>query len=450
MRIGPPYTLRRTALLAAFLAGTLLNCAPPAGAQIVSFTQDELRRIRRHSPLEPAPRDTTNRAANHPVAAHLGRFLFYDTGLSSNGSVSCATCHNPKRGFADGKPLAEALGRVNRHSPSLWNVVYNRWYYWDGRADSLWAQAMGPIENPAEMGFSRVEVAHYLNQDARLRNTYVAVFGPLPDLSDEKRFPETGRPIPDHPQHPHHVAWSSMKSEDQATINRVFTNVCKAIAAYESLLISRHSAFDVFVEGLEDGDAEKLRALSTSAQRGLKLFVGKANCRLCHGGPNFTDGEFHDTRVSPLNGGRPRDAGRLKGARKVLMNPFNAAGEYSDDRSSRTRSKLEFLANPPENWGRFKTPSLRNVALSPPYMHQGQFATLGRVLLHYSTMEGALPPGHHREVILKPLNLAPGEIDDLLAFLQSLTDIDIDPELMRQPKSPVGETLKSQKVKKSK
>lgn len=408
--------------------------AQSADAGHVRFTEQEQRRVLQHSPLPPPPPDPTNAVADNPAAARLGQRLFFDPRLSSNGRISCATCHQPQRHFADGKPLAEGLSRVERHTPALWNVAYNRWYFWDGRADTLWSQALQPIERPDEMGGSRTDVARLIAADRELRAAYEQVFGPIGELDDPRRFPPGARPHLDGARRPEHAAWESMNPEDRERVERVFVSAGKAIAAYQRRLLSRRSAFDVFVEGLRSGDAEKLSALSASAQRGLRLFVGRGNCRLCHSGPNFTDGEFHSVRVPPLEGGLPRDPGRYRGIEKVLADPFNAAGRYSDRGEGPAAEKLRHLARKPDDWGRFKTPSLRNVALTPPYMHQGQFATLDEVLDHYSTFSRALPAGHHQqETILVALNLTPEEKADLKAFLESLTDVDVDDELLRAP-----------------
>jgi cytochrome c peroxidase len=396
----------------------------PADTKEVRFTEQEKRRIFQHSPLPPPPPDPTNAVADDPAAARLGERLFLDPRLSGNGQISCATCHQPERHFTDGKPLAEGLSRVERHTPALWNVAYNRWYFWDGRADTLWSQALVPIERPDEMGGSRTDVARRIASDRELRTAYEQIFGPIGEFEDLRRFPPGARPHPDGAGRPEHTAWEAMAPHDRERVERVFTNAGKAIAAYERKLLSRHSAFDVFVEGLRSGDAEKLAALSPAAQRGLRLFIGRGNCRLCHSGPNFTDGEFHSVRVPPLEGGLPRDPGRYRGIEELLASPFNAAGRYSDQRDGPAADKLRHLARKPDDWGRFKTPSLRNVALTPPYMHQGQLATLEEVIEHYSTFSRALPPGHHQqETFLVPLQLTEQEKADLKAFLEALTGL---------------------------
>jgi cytochrome c peroxidase len=359
--------------------------------------EDELRVVLTHSPLgDPRP-DPTNAVADDPAAARLGQRLFFDTRLSANGEISCATCHDPAKGLTDGKPVAEGLGVVDRSAPTLWNVAYQRWLFWDGRADSLWAQALQPTEAELEMGGSREQVARLLATDPTLRAEYEQVFGNVPD----------GQPVDD-----------------------VFASYGKALAAYQRRLISRRSPFDVFVEGLREEDPEKRAALSPSALRGLRTFVGKGRCRMCHAGPNFSDGEFHATGVAPRNGGDLYDPGRYDGIAKVLADPFNALGPHSDEREGAAAEQLETLRRGPEVWGEFRTPTLRNVALTAPYMHQGQFATLAEVVRFYSTLEGAAPPGHHQEQVLQPLELSRDEQADLVAFLESLTDTGIDPELL--------------------
>lgn len=406
------------------------------------FSEREIRQILTHSPLPPPPPDPTNRYADDPAAARLGQALFFDVRISSDGRHACASCHIPARSFADATRLSDGAGGAGvRHTPSLWNAAYNRWFFWDGRADSLWAQAVQPIENPLEQDFSRVDLARLFATDRELREAYERIFGPLPDVSDERRFPPGARPGSGRGDDERASAWRGMAEQDREAVTAVLVNAAKALAAYQRRLVSRNAPFDRFVEGLREGDDEKLAALSPAARRGLRLFLGRGNCRSCHNGPNFTDGEFHNTAVPPLDGPVPRDAARYEGAALVLRDPFNALGPYSDDRTGTAARMLEFLANPPENWGLFKTPTLRNVALTAPYMHQGQFETLEQVIEFYATREGAVSMGHHRqETVLQPFELSPRDRDDLIAFLHSLTDTEIDPALLRPPPSPLLES----------
>lgn len=365
---------------------------------------------------------------DNELAAELGRQLFFDKRLSSNGQLSCATCHDPAQGFSDGKSIAEGLQRGRRHTPSLWNVAYNRWYFWDGRADSLWAQALHPLESPVELGSSRLAAAHLVHDDAKYRGMYERLFGEMPSLADRKRFPPAGKPVTATDPDADDSGWRTMSEPDQSLVNTIFVNIGKTLAAFESRLVSRRSPFDQYAEALVDRDVEKMQAYPIAARRGLKLFLGKANCRSCHTGPNFTDGEFHDTRVPPRPDQIEPDAGRFAGVDQALRDPFNAMGKFSDQSSG---AIVEFTVNNPDNWGRFKTPTLRNVARTAPYMHQGQFATLTDVVKYYSTLEQALPAGHHAETILQPLHLSDNEIHDLVAFLESLTDENIDPRWLK-------------------
>ena len=429
---------RPPALGAALLISLAVLQAPQAtgaaGAQSpagdLGFTEDELRRIATHALLGDPPGDETNAAFANPLAARLGQRLFFDARISGEGERSCASCHVPERGFSDGLAVGKGLAELTRNTPSLWNVAYGRWYFWDGRADSLWAQALQPTESEEELGGNRAAIAHLIHGDPVLRAEYEAVFGPLPELADAARFPADARPVSGDPEHPLERAWQAMAASDRAALDRVFANYGKALAAYERQLQSRRSAFDVFAEGLVDGDAEKLAALGPAERRGLALFVGKGRCRMCHAGPNFSDGEFHGTGVAPLGGGDLFDAGRYAGVRLVQSDPFNACGPESDDCEGPRATQVRTLAQGPETWGEFKTPTLRNVALSAPYMHQGQFATLADVVRFYSTLEGSAPPGHHQEQVLQPLGLSAEEQADLVAFLEALTDTGVDPGLL--------------------
>jgi cytochrome c peroxidase len=401
----------------------------PPTPSVEGFSAVEIERILQHSPLPPPPADPTNGVADLPEAARLGQRLFFDPRLSGKGDVSCATCHDPARGFADGRALSDRFP-LERNIPALWNVAYNRWFFWDGRADSLWSQALQPIENPREQAGTRLQVAHLLLEDPALRESYGRVFGAAPDLSDASRFPPRGGPRVQPEGDPLRSAWTKMTPEDRSTVDRVYSNAAKAIAAYERRLLSRNSAFDVFVDGVKSGDAAKRGALSSQAKAGLRLFVGKANCRLCHSGPAFTDGEFHNIGIPPARGGLTPD--RYSAIDEVRKDAFNTKGAFSDD-PSRGAEKLDFLVRLQDSWGQIKTPGLRNVARSAPYMHQGQFRTLKDAVEFYSTLEGMIQAGHHERAILSPLLLSTEEVASLVAFLESLTDEGIDGSLLRPP-----------------
>ena len=395
----------------------------------VSFSHEELEKLLQQSPLPSPPADPTNAVADSPAAARLGQFVFYDRRFSKMSSVACATCHDPKRSFADASSLPSQFV-VNRNTPSLWNVAYNRWYFWDGRADSLWAQSLQPMENPAEQAGHRLQFARIVRRDSNLYGEYLRVFGAFPSTPSLNDFFTRNRPSDEDSLLDYGSLWRALDPESKAAIDAFYANVGKSIEAYERKLISRRSPFDVFVEGIRERDTAKISALSTTAQQGAKLFVGKANCRFCHSGPTFTDGEFHNIGVRPAFGAPVPS--RFDGITKVLADPFNGQGIHSDDKAAGSR-KLGFIVREGDSWGQYKTPTLRNVATTAPYMHQGQFRTLKDVLKYYSTLEGMLEAGHHEKAMLKPLRLSDDEMQCLISFLESLTDVGIDPAYLRAP-----------------
>jgi cytochrome c peroxidase len=423
--------------IAAGLTAILGAAAPDQHDDPALYTRDELARIYRRSPLAGLPPAPTNGAADSAAAAALGQFLFFDTRFSTNGEVSCATCHQPARGFTDGQALAKGIDLGTRNTPSLLNVAFNHWFFWDGRADSLWSQALTPLENPREIGSDRLHIVHLVAADASLGAAYQRVFGDLPPLTDAARFPPHARPDPD-PQSPIARAWQAMAPSDRTAIDRVFSNLGKAIEAYERKLISGPSPFDTYVEGLRTRDSSKQAALSPAAARGLKLFVGAAHCGACHTGPSLSDGEFHNLGL-PLLPGEAPDRGRADGIPLVRADIFNAAGPFTDDPTSTAARRLQFLPPPQSQLGAFKTPSLRNVALTAPYMHDGRFTTLPRVLEFYAQGErashGRLVGTREATLTLVP-RLTTAQSADLVAFLLALTGAPPPPALTEPPPNP--------------
>ena len=410
------------------------DTAEPTSAE-GQYTEDELAIIATLTLLPAVPADPTNAVADDPDAAHLGQWLYFDARFSSNGEVSCATCHDPSQGFADGRPLSEGIATTDRHAPSLINTAYNRWMYWDGRCDSHWCQALGPIEDPDEMNFTRLEVAHLLASDSELSAGYAAVFGSLPELSDTERFPEAGRPMEDTTD-PHHIAWDGMSAEDQETINTIFVNVGKAVAAYERLIITGPAPADDYITTLlDEGEDAAAGLLSESAQRGLKVFAGQGSCHFCHSGSNYTNNEFHNIGLGPRDWLMPDDTGRFDGITTVIESPFNGIGAYSDDPDA-AEINLNYLAQTPEQLGQFKVPTLRNIASHPPYMHGGHFKTLTEVVIFYSELNEE-PDWGHREDLMVPLELDEDGVADVVAFLEALSGLDPDPILLTSPDSPI-------------
>ena len=329
------------------------------------------------------PPDPSNRWADDPAAADLGHKLFFDARLSSNGKVACATCHDPAKEFQDGVPLAEGVGTTDRRTMPIAGTAHSPFLFWDGRKDSQWAQALGPLESPVEHGGSRAQYAQVI---ARYHRTdYERVFGALPELRG-----------------------------DAATA--VFVNIGKAIAAYERRIQPGPSRFDRFAAEWKRTGKQPTEILSADERAGFALFVGKGNCTECHNGPLFTNNEFHNTGV-PRRAGLPEDRGRLPAVAGVKADEFNCRSRWSDAKPGECK-ELEFLAPASAAQERaFKVPSLRNVAERAPYMHAGQFRTLAEALEHYNRAPAA-PAGRSE---LRPLKLSAVELRQLEAFLRSLS-----------------------------
>jgi cytochrome c peroxidase len=428
--------MRSGGAIAALLGGAffavMLGAAAPSAVDRALYTPDELAAIMAHSPLGPPPADPTDGVADNPRAAALGQKLFFDGGLSVNGAISCATCHQPQRAFTDGRAVAKGLAVGTRNAPSLLGAAENHWFFWDGRADSLWSQVPYVIENPREFGSDRLHVAHALYKDRSLRRAYEQVFGPMPPLADSGRFPAHGRPEDDESA-PAARAWDAMTAADRDAVDRVLANVGKAIEAYERKLTGGPSPFDLYVEGLKAGDPTKLAMLSPAAKRGLKLFVGAGHCDLCHSGPDFSDGEFHNIGLPVLPSEDP-DTARAAGIAELCADLFNGTGRFSDDPSA-AKDKLAYLPSPQSQLGAFKTPSLRNVALTAPYMHDGRFKTLRDVLAFYAEGEavshGRLVGTREETLALIP-HFTASQISDLIAFLERLNSAAPSPALIRK------------------
>ena len=365
----------------------LLLLTSAAGAQLLDFDATEKRAILRHGPW-PAPwaPDPSNRVSGNPEAIALGERLFFEPRLSPSGKVLCATCHAPFRGWQDGRARAFGLAETERNTQSLFDVRQNRWFGWDGAGDSLWAQSIRPILDAREMGGSEAHAVALVRGDAELSCRFTRVFGAPP--------PGDG---------------ASM-----------LAGIGKALAAFQETIVSGRSAFDAFRDALAKGDHGAAARYPAAAQRGLRIFVGKGNCSACHFGPGFSNGEFHDVGVPFFVKGGV-DPGRHAGLKKLQANAFNLLGTHNDDRSGASAVKTRQVAIEHRNFGEFKVPSLRNIAQTAPYMHNGSLATLADVVRHYSEIS---PDRLHSdgESLLRPLRLSAGESAELVAFLESLTE----------------------------
>lgn len=360
------------------------------------------------STLEALPPDPSNRHADDARAASLGEKLFFDERLSSNGQVSCGSCHLPGRQFQDDVSLAKGVGTTSRRTMPVAGTAHSKWFFWDGRKDSPWAQALGPLESPVEHGGDRTQYAHVVAQ--HYRGEYEAVFGALPDLAG---LPRAAGPVADPVRS---EAWRRIPAVRRDQVSRVYANIGKAIAAYERRIGFGPGRFDRYVEAVSAGAPVGSDAmLSDDELAGLRIFIGKGNCTNCHNGPLLTDDHFHNTGVRSV-ASLPRDEGRLEGVKQALADEFNCLSRYSDATPEEC-AELRFVAAEGEELRRaFKTPSLRGVADRAPYMHAGQIGTLEKVVLHYDLA----PSSERGRSELRPLRLTPRERQQLVAFLRTL------------------------------
>ena len=401
--------------------------------------------------------------------ATLGRRLFLDPRFSSNGQISCGTCHQPGLHFTDGRPLAVGLATLPRHTPSLLNSFAAHWFFWDGRADSLSAQVQGPVEAPLEHGFDRGRVAQVLWQN--YRDDFVSLFGAWPPslvatLADPQIF--SARPQPNTPALPLSLAhyalasigktglqaeWISagaragiapqrflateylkphddkapgiavyrtLSDKSRSDLDRVFAQFGWALAQYERGLVALDSPFDRFaLRTAEAGSPVFAADFAEKEWKGFRVFM-ESGCSNCHSGPLFTDQQFHNIGLPQGEGGL--DLGRAAGIILAQSDPYNCNYAFFTDKPrGESCEELPYLKSDNlEMVGAFKTPSLRNVANTAPYMHDGRMATLEAVLEHYNELRGE-PAVGHRDEILQPLRLSSPDLASLAAFLRSLS-----------------------------
>jgi cytochrome c peroxidase len=299
------------------------------------FSEAELRAILAHGPWPaPATSDLTNVASGKRTAIELGQRLFFDTRLSGDGRFSCATCHVPERNWTDNRTRGFAAAEVERNTPTLMNLRLSRSFGWAGSSDTLWEQSIRPMLDARELGSSTRHIAELVRSDDQLACRYRKIFGESPSPSDDRA---------------------------------VMVGVAKALAAFQETFETPPTPFDRFRNALARGEPS---SYPEAARRGLRIFI--AGCASCHGGPNFTDGDFHDNGFSKV--GRP-DLGRD---------------------------------------GKFKVPTLRHLMLTAPYGHHGKFETLADVVRHYSEVGSS-------EV--KPLKLSAAQQTDLVVFLESISTL---------------------------
>jgi cytochrome c peroxidase len=364
-----------------------------------------LRSLTLSSPRK-LPPDPSNKYADDPRAADFGHRLFFDTRLSSNGGVGCVTCHQPALNFTDGLKVSIGVGVTDRNAPTIVGAAYNSWFFWDGRKDSQWSQALGSIENPREQNMPRERYIETIRADPDLAQDYAAIFGPLPEPGDRDG------------------------------INRAFANVGKAIAAYERRIMPAPAKFDRYVDAiLASREPAPEDRLTLDESQGLHVFISDqlGRCLRCHKGPLFSDGQFHNIAVfgpAPAKG----DEGRAAGVEITLADEFNCRGKYSDANPDECAALKSALQRGPELLGAFKTPTLRNLSKTAPYMHIGSRRSLNDVMWHYRT----LPAARIGTTEIDSFTITGAEFDQLEAFLRTLDGtVDAPAEYLRPPASLV-------------
>jgi len=415
--------VRHAALLAILLAGlwscrSVQDATPDARAEIAKVSSAQSRQgvadalgvseatleaALTHGPWPVRFRpDPGNRASGHPAAIELGRRLFDDPRLSADGQRTCASCHRADLGFADGRARSPAAhgGPLDRNAQGLLDVRLQHWFGWDGAADSLWAFVMRPLADAQEMGASTASLEQLFAQDAHLACLRRAAFG-APDSNARVEGP--GR-------------------------QSVRVEIAKSLAAYLETLDSPRSRFDDFRDALDRGDIEAAKTYPANAVRGLTLFTGAGRCNLCHLGPAFSNGEFHDIGRPHFAANARPDPGRHGGIKSVLIDPYNRLGAWSDapatpqsvDSRADAAVRTRHLQAHHRNFGEFRVPGLRGAASTAPYFHDGSAPNLAAVVAHYSDID--LERLHaDGESLLRPLGLDARARADLLAFLETLS-----------------------------
>lgn len=369
----------------------------------------ELKRIQslsmaRLPALKPDP---SNKVSDDPVAAAFGKALFFETKMSANGKISCATCHIPSQQFQDGLPVGHGMGIGARRTMPIAGSAYFPFLFWDGRKDSQWSQALGPLENPLEHGADRTMVVKAVVDT--YKSQYDTLFGPAPNVEG---LPSHAMPAGS----PEAVAaWNMIASERQNDINLVYANIGKSIAAFERTIVPETTRFDLYASALAAGETKRADGILTEGERsGLKLFIGQGNCVSCHSGPLFTDNAFHNLGLPGASANAER--GRISAVSKLQGDEFNCLGHFSDAQPSAC-TELKFMeTSSPDLVGAFRSPTLRGVAQRAPYTHAGQFATLRDVLAHYNKA----PAATFGRSELKPLGLSSQELNDIEMFLHTL------------------------------
>lgn len=313
-------------------------------------------------PLPAAPIPPDNPQTIRKI--RLGKQLYFDTRLSKDNTISCATCHSPTEGWSDAGPTSKGInGQLGgRRAPPASNSAYNPLQFWDGRSPSLEDQAKGPIQNPIEMGNTHEVMIRTVEDIPGYVEEFKTVFGTTPITVDQ---------------------------------------VAQAIAAFERTIVTTDSPFDRYMKGDDT-------AMTRLEQQGLEIFNGKGHCTACHWGGNFSDGRFHNLGVQPSGSAKP-DEGRMA----VTKNPTDM--------------------------GAFKTPTIRDVAKRPPYLHNGSEKTVEAVAVLYN--KGGGSEDANIDPLMVPLGLSKAEIKALVAFMDRAMN-SLNPEVADVKPVPPSEMPK--------
>ena len=335
------------------------------------------------APLPPVEQFVPKDNPMTPEKIELGKMLYFDPRLSGDSSTSCAKCHDPEAGFSNGKRLSDAYPGTKhwRSVPTVLNAAYARLLFWDGRSTSLEDQAKGPIQAPIEMNQNPGHLVHKLRQIPFYREGFKKVFNS--DIT--------------------------------------FDNIAKAIATFERTIVSRNVPFDNYLKGDKS-------ALDSEQIRGLEIFKEKARCINCHNGAIFSDGALHAIgvpEIEPLRKDSDRVATRHFFAQDAGYSNWKIDADYG----------RELITKSAKDRFKFKTPSLREVLDTAPYMHNGAFLTLEEVVDFYNKGGGDIPG---KDPLMKPLGLTAEEKAALIAFLESLSGEPIRLTVPELPKKDDG------------
>jgi cytochrome c peroxidase len=376
--------------------------------------------------LPPLKPDLSNIYADNEKAAELGHLLFFETQLSKNGKVSCSSCHRPESFFTDTLAQSNGIGKTLRHSPSLVGVAYNDWFYWDGRRDNHWSQALNALEAAGEHESNRLHIVNTILANKKYKTLYQTVFGDVPAGISIYKGAASPRGNEVEKQ-----AWAEIPKDKTKAINHVFANIGKALAAYQRKLLPTASRFDDYIGEISSSNKKntppQYKTLNEAEIRGLRLFIDpKSSCLNCHNSPLFTNQGFHNIGLPDKENNFP-DLGRVFGIQAAFLDEFSCKSIYSDC-NAKDCKELQYLNLEHISERTFKVPSLRNVSRTAPYMHDGRFSTLKETINHY----GSISVRRLKSRELLPLKATAQDIEDLVAFLKTLdSDVKADKKWLK-------------------